>query len=1328
MIFGVNSDMTRLEFKSRCEEVGLYCFARGGVEREGNHFRITFGRRVSAEWERLEVEKMSAWVRRLGWRVCIANRIQEVRRSPRLAENKGGQEARKGQKGKQAKVGEGGGSDRIRQKGRQMRDRRNPERNGKVESRSKKIRIGSWNVCGFATDERKRLEIAEQAAEKDLDIVGVQESWEKDGGEIGKEVGSYTWIGKMRRGQKIKSRGEGGVGFLVKEHMCDVIEVISDTKFNESMWIRVPGERGRKDMFVGNVYMPPESKNMVKDIRIGFEEVAADVQNFKRMGEVVLVGDFNSRIGRTTNPQGAIGQYGEGATNKNGEEMLRFLDSSEMKVLNGRVRKTEPEWTRQCFKKGERSILDYIVVENGGKETEVRVCTTDVGTTDHALVWTALQQTRVIQSRRRRKIYRWRIDKLEVEETRVEFQEEMAVNDKKLSELIEAMGTPKDAEGRDQAGSRIIEGWEELVNTTASRVLGRKLIVCKRAVKWWDEEIKQAIRVRRESHAKYAAGKTDAGWKEYVESRKRVKELVVKKKKGLWEEVVQKTNEDFEGGMKQMWVGIQGIVGKKRGGDTEITTLRSAEGKMVSSSKGKREVLVEHYRKLGTPTTNDNFDSEFEKEINSWAEENVERSRRERSDIDGLQGEFTREEVEDCVAKLRNRKAAGADGIVNELLKQGGEGMINMLVRIFNWIWKHEYAPKRWREGVVVNLFKKGDKADPGNYRGITLLSTVGKLFGKMIDNRMGDMLEGKQKISEGQAGFRPDRSCVDHVYTLSKIIQGRKDAGRTTYCFFLDVQKAYDTVWRNGLWKKMWDIGIRGKMWRMLKKMTECTRSAVMLDGEISKYVDILQGVAQGCTMSPTLFKIYINDLIRAVEAVRQGVQVGGKSVSGLMFADDFVGVSETPEGLQEQIDAAVGYTRKWRLSANVGKCAVVVCNEDKKNPVEFKWKWGEEELPVVDKYTYLGVEISKECSWDAHIAKLIGKGKAQIGKMDEILTDPHLDTRIKRCILLNVIVPKLEYAGEVWEGNEKAVKQLETVQMAAAKKILGCSSTTSNTVLRAELGMYSLKTKRDMQKLNWQYKVSRMSDDRLPAMVDKAAWGKATPGKKGIRWDKVVEKVWKEIGDEEETLDTEGFGGFKTKVKEMLESREEATLRKKVRSEDHLEIYGKLKEGIGMKTYLDGPMDYAKKLKLQFRVGDLDLPERRKRYTSRRREEEEDRHTCPCGKSEESRPHIVGECELYRKEREDLEEEMRQRGCDMDKFGKLDNSEKTIAIIGDRWWAQEALEDGDKMCKKFLWSLWQKRKELPNVGGVSSRGRNGAPSRKGRVVNGQMTKASNK
>ena len=156
-----------------------------------------------------------------------------------------------------------------------------------------------------------------------------------------------------------------------------------------------------------------------------------------------------------------------------------------------------------------------------------------------------------------------------------------------------------------------------------------------------------------------------------------------------------------------------------------------------------------------------------------------------------------------------------------------------------------------------------------------------------------------------------------------------------------------------------------------------------------------------------------------------------------------------------------------------NVTKCAVVVCNEDEGFRVTFKWKWGEHELSIADQYTHLGIEISKDCSWDVHIVKVIGKVKTHVGKMDAIPTDLHLDTRIKRCILINVIVPKLEYAGEVWEGNAKFVKQLETVQMTAATKVLGWSSTTSNTVSRAELGVYPLRPNRDAMKLKWQNKV---------------------------------------------------------------------------------------------------------------------------------------------------------------------------------------------------------------------------------------------------------------
>ena len=195
-----------------------------------------------------------------------------------------------------------------------------------------------------------------------------------------------------------------------------------------------------------------------------------------------------------------------------------------------------------------------------------------------------------------------------------------------------------------------------------------------------------------------------------------------------------------------------------------------------------------------------------------------------------------------------------------------------------------------------------------------------------------------------------------------------------------------------------------------------------------------------------------------------------------------------------------------------------------------------------------------------------MLGKGKAHVGKMDAILTDSHLDTRIKRCVLMNVIGPKLEYSGEVWEGNAKLVKQLETVQMTAATQVLGCSSTTSNTVLRAELGMYPLKTNRDVRKLQCQYKVRNIPKTRLPTVTDRAVWEKVTKGRAGIRWDNVVEKIWKDIRRRKARRDTavhEQVCGVQDRVKRKDRKRERLVLRNMVKEEEHLEIYAGVREG---------------------------------------------------------------------------------------------------------------------------------------------------------------------
>ena len=117
-----------------------------------------------------------------------------------------------------------------------------------------------------------------------------------------------------------------------------------------------------------------------------------------------------------------------------------------------------------------------------------------------------------------------------------------------------------------------------------------------------------------------------------------------------------------------------------------------------------------------------------------------------------------------CIRKLKNNKIGGSDSLVGELLKYGRSGVVDLLQLLFSVVWCEEVVPAQCREGLIVNLFKKGDKEDAGNYRGITLLSVVGKVLCKILNDKLVQHLNERQALYEKQAGFRKKRSCVDKV------------------------------------------------------------------------------------------------------------------------------------------------------------------------------------------------------------------------------------------------------------------------------------------------------------------------------------------------------------------------------------------------------------------------------------------------------------------------------------------------------------------------------------------------------------------------------------
>jgi len=174
----------------------------------------------------------------------------------------------------------------------------------------------------------------------------------------------------------------------------------------------------------------------------------------------------------------------------------------------------------------------------------------------------------------------------------------------------------------------------------------------------------------------------------------------------------------------------------------------------------------------------------------------------------------------------------------------------------------------------------------------------------------------------EEQAGFRKERSTVDQLFILTELIRNRRPA--PTYCCFIDVQKAYDRIWRKGLWHKLKEYGMSSKMWRVLRNVYSSVESCVLINDKRTKFFDIEVGLRQGCLMSPILFAIYINGLAEEINKANIGARIVLRrtdTVGILMFADDIAILADNREQLQELLDITSAYSRRWRLCFNYDK-----------------------------------------------------------------------------------------------------------------------------------------------------------------------------------------------------------------------------------------------------------------------------------------------------------------------------------------------------------------------------------------------------------------------
>uniref|UniRef100_A0A8C5N4T6 Reverse transcriptase domain-containing protein n=1 Tax=Leptobrachium leishanense TaxID=445787 RepID=A0A8C5N4T6_9ANUR len=205
------------------------------------------------------------------------------------------------------------------------------------------------------------------------------------------------------------------------------------------------------------------------------------------------------------------------------------------------------------------------------------------------------------------------------------------------------------------------------------------------------------------------------------------------------------------------------------------------------------------------------------------------------------------------------------DGILPEMIKHGSPEVHAAICKVFNLVLSVGFYPQVWNQGLITPIHKSGDQYDPANYRGICVSSTLGKLFNSIQNKRILSFLTQHNVLNRSQAGFMPNHRTTDHIYTLHSLIKDHvhnTKHGKIFACF-VDFKKAFDSVWHPGLFLKLLESGIGGKTYDVIKSFC-----SIKVNGKRTEYFRQARGVRQGCSLSPTLFNIYINGLAEALES----------------------------------------------------------------------------------------------------------------------------------------------------------------------------------------------------------------------------------------------------------------------------------------------------------------------------------------------------------------------------------------------------------------------------------------------------------------------------
>jgi len=950
--------------------------------------------------------------------------------------------------------------------------------------------VAAWNVRTLQdqplnTDcdrpPRRTALVSRELSRFDVDIAALSETRFPGEGKLTEDQFGYTffWKGKAEDEPRIH-----GVGFAIKNHLVQKHSLCPIAISERITTLRIPLERGSFLTIIA-VYAPTltSDENVKEEFYQSLSQQLSRVHDTDRL---ILLGDFNARVGDNHELwPGVLGRESHGNCNANGELLLELCAEHRLNITNSNFRlrrRFKTTWMHPRSKHWH--TLDYIITRQQHRP-EVMITRAMLGADD---CWT---DHRMLLSKLKFKISSKPIHHI------VKPPRKLDTDQLQNADACAAYrDSVRNGLSRTPQANDVNEEWNNIktvVETAASGTLGYKK---RKHEDWFYDnitEIEAAVEAKRSARLDYEAHKNSGAKKKSARDAKAACQTLIREKQNCWwirkaEEIQSYADtmdlKNFHSATKKLYGPIPSCTGALLSSDNETVLTNPTD--ILNRWK-------EHFSELL------NRDSNAEEECLQRLPQLPEQLWM------ALPPRF--HEMKSALNEMQTNKAPGPDNLPLEVLKHAGDSLHTRLHLLILKIWEQRELPKDWKDANIVTIFKKGDKQQCGNYRGISLLSIASKILARIVLKRI--QIHTENILPESQCGFRSNRGTIDMIFCARQLQEKSREQQKALYMIFYDLAKAFDSVPRRAMWRILKKLGFPPVIISIIQALHDGMMGKVVHNNQCSDDFPITCGLKQGCVLAPTLFSIYLAAMMNEIPNDNPGLDLRyrlggggvfntsrlkshrlttGFKVTDLQYADDMATVTNNEEDLKRSVEHYCNAYKNFGLTVNVGKTKIMVQQAPGGEAPPPDIRINDEEVQKVPNFTYLGAVLSEEATSSKDIMHRIQVANLSFGRLSKrVFQNRNLKSTTKVMVYKAVILPALLYGCETWTIYRKDLRKLESFHQRKLRCLMNIKwqDKVRNVAVLEKGSIRSIESMIMLHRLRWSGHVVRMSEERLPKQI---------------------------------------------------------------------------------------------------------------------------------------------------------------------------------------------------------------------------------------------------